>query len=81
MQAVCWLVLVFLAAFGAFWVWLCGSVAATGPSSARSLETIGLPLGLGVCLAAAVGLVVMIAHLRSSRVRRAFGSSLPAGWS
>ena len=80
MEAVCWIVLVFVGLFGVFWVWLCGGVAAASPSpSARSLETIGLPLGLAVCLAAAVGLAVTIARLRSSRVRGAFGSSSPAG--
>jgi hypothetical protein len=79
MEAVCWIVLVLVGLFGVFWVWLCGGVAAASPSpSARSLETIGLPLGLAVCLGAAVGLAVTIARLRSSRVRRAFGSSPPA---
>ena len=73
MEAVCWIVLVFVGAFGVFWVWLCESVAVgRAAASARSLETIGLPLGLAVCLAAAVGLAVMIARLRTARVRRAF---------
>jgi hypothetical protein len=73
MQAVCWLVLVSVAAFGAFWFWLWGTVvAAAPPAHASSFGRIGLIAGLAVCLAVAAGLVVMIALLRGSRVRSAF---------
>jgi hypothetical protein len=72
-QAVCWIVLIWVAAFGAFWVWLWGSVvAAVPPSHASSFGRIGLIAGLAVCLAVAAGLAVMIVLLASSRVREAF---------
>lgn len=75
MQAVCWMVLVWVAAFGAFWVWLWQSVAAAVPAShASSFATIGLTVGLAVCLAGAAGLVAMIASLRGPRVRSAFNT-------
>ena len=73
MQAACWLVLVYVVAFGAFWVWLWGSVVtAVPPSHASSFGRIGLIAGLAVLLAAAGGLVAMIVLLASSRVREAF---------
>jgi hypothetical protein len=79
MQVVCWLVLAAVAAFGAFWVWLCRSVAAAVPSSAASsFERFGLVAGLAFCLAVAAGLAVMIALLSSSRVREAFRHTPPA---
>lgn len=76
MQAVCWLFLAALAAFGAFWVWLWGTIAAAvPPSRASSLGPIGIAAGLGVCLVVAAGLAVMIALLAGSRVREAFGKT------
>lgn len=73
MQAFCWLILVSVAAFGAFWVWLWRSVtAAVPPSHAGSFGRIGLVVGLAFWLAVASGLAVMIALLASSRVRDAF---------
>jgi hypothetical protein len=73
MQAVCWLVLACVGAFGVFWVWLCGSIAAAVPSSSMTaFGRIGLAAGLAVCLAVAAGLTVMIVLLASARVREAF---------
>jgi hypothetical protein len=79
MQAICWLLLAAVAAFGAFWVWLCGSVAAAVPSSAASsFGRFGLVAGLAFCLAVAAGLAVMIGLLASTRVREAFRHTPPA---
>jgi hypothetical protein len=73
MQAVCWLALVSVAAFGAFWVWLWGTVvAAAPPAHASSFGRIGLIAGLAFCLAVAAGLAVIIALLRTPRIRSAF---------
>jgi hypothetical protein len=73
MQAACWLVLVYVVALAAFWVWLWGSVAtAAPPSHASAIGRIGLIGGLAVLLAAAGGLVAMIMLLGGSRVREAF---------
>ena len=73
MQAACWLVFVWVVAFGAFWVWLWGNIAtAVPPSHASTIGRIGLIGGLAVLLAAAAGLVVMIVLLATSRVREAF---------
>ena len=73
MQAACWLVLVYVVAFGAFWIWLWGSVgAAASPSHAGTIGRIGLFAGLAVLLTAAGGLVAMIVLLAGSRVREAF---------
>jgi hypothetical protein len=73
MQTVCWVSLVSVMAFGAFWVWLWGRVAAAvPPTPASPLEKIGLIAGLAVCLVIANGLAVMIALLGRSRIREAF---------
>lgn len=77
-QVLCWLGIAYLAAFSAFWVWLWGKIAASAPAPATSFERFGLPAGLAVCLAAAAGLAVMIASLRSQHVRDAF-RTLPPG--
>jgi hypothetical protein len=71
-QAVCWLVLAYVAAFGSFWFWLWRRIVAAPDSPGTSLGTIGLIAGLAVCLAVAAGLALMIAFLRSSEVREAF---------
>lgn len=71
-QAVCWLALVYVAAFGSFWFWLWKRLVVAPHSLTGSSERIGLIAGLAFCLAAAAGLVVMIALLRSSRIRAAF---------
>ncbi len=77
-QALCWLVIATVAFFAAFWVWLWGRLAALSETPARSLENIGILAGLAFCFAVAAGMAVMIALLRGSRVRAAFGPPPPA---
>jgi len=76
-QVVCWFALAWVVSFMGFWAWLwpraAAAKAAADPSfSAHSSGNIGLIVGVVVCLAFEAGLAVMIALLRSSKVRAAF---------
>jgi len=78
-QVICWIVLAYVVGFSVLWVRIWMTAPVQGEADPRlagfSHGTIGLLVGFGVCLALAVGLVVMIALLRSSRVRGAFERS------
>ncbi len=83
MQAVCWFGLAFVASLAAFWAWFWPKAAAAegaaDPSfSAHSYGNIGLIAGVAIGLAFGAGLAVMIALLRSSKVREAFQPPSPS---
>jgi hypothetical protein len=74
-QAVCATALVYVAGFTVLWGLSFGILQKdppAGPSVPGSYRTIGLALGLGICLAAAAGLVTIIALLRKPETRAAF---------
>jgi hypothetical protein len=74
-QAVCWIVLCYVLAFAALWIriWTRALALALGdPRFAGAHGRIALGLGLGICVALATGLIVMIVVLRSSEMRHAF---------
>jgi len=74
-QIVCWIVLGYVVSFAALWVVIWARALALAPGDPRfsgSHGQITLGLGLGVSVAFATGLIVMIVLLRSSQVRHAF---------
>jgi hypothetical protein len=75
-QAVCWIVLFYFAAFGVFWTRIWGRAfvesVKTRSLSARSHGAITFLAGVGVCLAIVAGLTWLIGLLRSRRVKAAF---------
>ena len=78
-QAVCWLVLAYAAAFAVFWARVWGRIfaeaVATRSLSVRSYGTVSFLVGVAVCMAVVAGLAVVISLLRSSRVKAAFASA------
>ena len=78
MQIVCWFALAYVVCFTAFWAWLWPKAAAAKAAANHSLSPhaygTGLIVGVAVCLALGAALAVMIALLRSSRIREAFQS-------
>ncbi len=72
-QTVCWLGLLYIACFAAFWLFVMSRAVAARPRS-----QIPPSAGILVCAALAVGLAVMIGMLRSRRLREAFISPPPS---
>ena len=74
-QTICWIVLCYVFGFAALWIRIWTRALALAPDDPRfagSHGRISLALGLGLSAALATGLIVMIALLRSSRMRHAF---------
>jgi hypothetical protein len=71
-QTVCWLGIVYLACFAVFWLFIMSS------PTARPRGQVPTSVGILICAALAVGLVVMIGMLRSRRLRAAFISQPPS---
>ncbi len=72
-ETTCWLGLVYVACFAAFWLFIMSRARAVRPRG-----QVPPSAGIFVCVALAVGLSVMIGMLRSRQMRAAFISQRPS---
>jgi len=72
-EAITWLALAYILAFGTFWVWSVASMGLfNGPEHLRAFGLVFLFFGAIMCLAFAIPPIVIIRVLRGSAIREAF---------